>query len=33
MAFAKSTSSSVRPPAEWVESLKVTLFHDMAMSG
>jgi V8-like Glu-specific endopeptidase len=30
---ASAKSLLVRPPAEWVERAKVTLFHEMAMSG
>ena len=33
MAVARSRSSTVSPPAEWVESDRVTVFQRMSMSG
>ena len=30
---ARAKSLAVRPPAEWVLSVSVTLFHAMVMSG
>src|SRR3954462_2541277 len=33
MRVASSKSFSVRPPSEWVESVSVTLFHEIEMSG
>src|SRR3954468_14478789 len=33
MRVASSKSFSVSPPSEWVDSVSVTLFHEIAMSG
>src|SRR6266700_3437724 len=31
--LARAKSAAVRPPAEWVDSVSVTVFHEIAMSG